>query len=382
MHVFVMHCMPATESHASIPWWIWSQPLTIRQARRKMHLKELQQDSLKQSNPLERNPLFLMFSVWLSQCMQALALFRLWLPGAPSKALQRCAILWSQILVKVLCFHPGSCLMEQIHHSFAMLLHVFTVNLDMLFFVSCSNMDICRICRICRTCRICRMDAWLRSLHWAFQIALSDAQQIPQQLCRLCKESPSIVLGCRVAWNKHEQISSKYINDYKIYTLWEFMRIVYKTIRFYKYLSNLQRQFLRGHSAKQRPGSVCHIKMKQSSWLQTKQFDFKLAIHGYSKILQGQVQGSLLPMALLSCEAVSIFHIIIYNYHIFLNLVSILLHTDSSDSVQSFPQFGVFEAPAKSPFAAAWAFCTCGLSPAAFSRVCRSLSQDVKTEFN
>ena len=64
MHVFVMHCMPATESHASIPWWIWSQPLTIRQARRKMHLKELQQDSLKQSNPLERNPLFLMFSVW------------------------------------------------------------------------------------------------------------------------------------------------------------------------------------------------------------------------------------------------------------------------------------------------------------------------------
>lgn len=157
------------------------------------------------------------------------------------------------------------------------------------------------------------------------------------------------------------------------------MRIVYKSIRFYKYLSNLQRQFLRGHSAKQRPGAVCHIKMKQSSWLQIKQFDFKLAIHGYSKILQGASPGKF---AAYGFAVVWSRLYISYNYHIFLNLVSILLHTDSSDSVQSFPQFGVFEAPAKSPFAAAWAFCTCGLSPAAFSRVCRSLSQDVKTEFN
>lgn len=132
------------------------------QSDRHEHLKELQQDSLKQSNPLERNPLFLMFSVWLSQCMQALALFRLWLPVAPSKVLQRCAILWSQILVKVLCFHPGSCLMEQFHHSFAMSLQWIWTCCSSFLVPTCSNTD---ICRICRTCRICRMDAWLRSLH-------------------------------------------------------------------------------------------------------------------------------------------------------------------------------------------------------------------------
>lgn len=76
----------------------------------------------------------------------------------------------------------GSCLMVQIHHSLAMSYTEFRhVNKRLILR---SNMDICHIRHIRhirRICRICRVDAWLRSLRWAFQTALSDAQQIPKQ---------------------------------------------------------------------------------------------------------------------------------------------------------------------------------------------------------